>query len=235
MIYIQSNQEKDRPFFYESASAMFGAIETGKDYKYIAFEELDSLNPIVFKNNLFVGTVEFMNKIFDILNIKERKININSNRESIKMTLGEAREISKTTPIFVKPIEVKLFTGLVLDSMVQECLHLIPDDTEVLVYDKFEHDILTEYRCYIHMNKCIDIRNYSGDIYTFIDSTYLDDVISSNKNFPIAYTIDLGVLANGENVVIEYNDMWAIGNYGMDNALYLRLLRDRYFEIIKNS
>jgi len=52
-------------------------------------------------------------------------------------------------------------------------------------------------------------------------------------NFPISYTIDIGVLENGENVVIEFNDMWAIGNYGMDNSDYLSLLRQRYFEIIR--
>jgi hypothetical protein len=26
--------------------------------------------------------------------------------------------------------------------------------------------------------------------------------------------------------------MWAIGNYGMENATYYTLLRDRYFEIM---
>jgi hypothetical protein len=29
--------------------------------------------------------------------------------------------------------------------------------------------------------------------------------------------------------------MWAIGNYGIPNDLYLRLLRDRYFEIIRSN
>ena len=31
---------------------------------------------------------------------------------------------------------------------------------------------------------------------------------------------------------VESNDMWAIGNYGRPNDIYIRLLRDRYFEII---
>lgn len=57
----------------------------------------------------------------------------------------------------------------------------------------------------------------------------MNSVIRSNKDFPIAYTIDIGILESGENVVIEYNDMWAIGNYGIPNDLYLRLLKDRYF------
>ena len=28
--------------------------------------------------------------------------------------------------------------------------------------------------------------------------------------------------------------MWAIGNYGVSNDLYVRMLKDRYFDIIKN-
>jgi len=28
--------------------------------------------------------------------------------------------------------------------------------------------------------------------------------------------------------------MWAIGNYGMENTLYYRMLKERYFEIVRN-
>jgi hypothetical protein len=34
--------------------------------------------------------------------------------------------------------------------------------------------------------------------------------------------------------IVEFNDMYAIGNYGMPNDLYLRLLRERYFEIMRS-
>ena len=49
------------------------------------------------------------------------------------------------------------------------------------------------------------------------------------------YTVDIGILENDENVVIEFNDMWAIGNYGIPNDIYLRALKGRYFEIINNK
>jgi hypothetical protein len=70
-------------------------------------------------------------------------------------------------------------------------------------------------------------------MFTTPSKEYLESVIDSNKNFPISYTIDIGVLDNGENVVIEYNDMWAIGNYGIDNYEYFSLLKSRYFEIVR--
>lgn len=31
--------------------------------------------------------------------------------------------------------------------------------------------------------------------------------------------------------MVEFNDMWAIGNYGMANDLYFALLKDRWTEI----
>jgi hypothetical protein len=95
--------------------------------------------------------------------------------------------------------------------------------------------IESEWRCYILNNRVEYIANYSGDFLVNLNGTYLQRVIADNKStFPTAYTIDIGVLANGENVVIEFNDMWAIGNYGVPNDLYLRMLKERYFEIIRN-
>lgn len=79
------------------------------------------------------------------------------------------------------------------------------------------------------------VGNYSGDLFVNIDGAYLNSVIRENRStFPSAYTIDIGILSSGENVVIEFNDMWAIGNYGMPNDMYLRVLRERYFEIVRN-
>ena len=105
-----------------------------------------------------------------------------------------------------------------------------------MAYKPFAHRIESEWRCYILNNRVEYIANYSGDLYMYIDGSYLNDIINQNRGkFPVAYTIDIGILADGGNVVIEYNDMWAIGNYGLPNDIYLRMLKQRYFEIIKKS
>jgi hypothetical protein len=151
------------------------------------------------------------------------------------MTLGEAKSLANSgKSIFIKPFNIKLFTGFVLDQMQNSSISDISDEEPVMVYDVFNSPIKSEYRCYIHRDKVIDIRHYSGDIFTYPSEQYLYNVLNKNEeDFPISYTIDIGILESGENVVIEYNDMWAIGNYGIPNDLYLRLLKDRYFEIVK--
>jgi hypothetical protein len=235
MIYIQSNIEKTRPHHFDVASAMFGAIEIGQDYRLISFEEVQSgkFNMLI-KNNLFVGSVEFMKEVFSKIGKENVRVPKNSNREHKVMTLGDAKEIAKSgQSIFIKPFDIKLFTGFILDQMVHTSISDVSDDTNVMVYDVFSSKIKSEFRCYINNNRVVDVRNYSGDLFCYPNEEYLKNVIDINKDFPISYTIDIGVLENGDNVVIEYNDMWAIGNYGIPNELYLRLLRDRYFEIVK--
>ena len=235
MIYIQSDSERIRPHHFDVACAMFGAIETGQDYRLTTFEEVQSgkFNGLI-RNNLFVGSVEFMKEVFSKIGKEDVRVPQNSNREHKVMTLDDAKSLAKSGKnIFIKPFDIKLFTGFVLDQMIHTSISDIPGDTKVMVYDIFSSPIKSEFRCYIHRNKVVDVRNYSGDIFSSPNEEYLTNVINSNKEFPIAYTIDIGILENNENVVIEYNDMWAIGNYGIPNDDYLKLLKNRYFEIVK--
>lgn len=236
MIYIQSDNNKIIPHHFDAASAMYGAIETEQKYKLVTFDEVQSgkFNSLI-KSNLFVGSVEFMKEVFSKIGKENVRVPENSNREFKIMTLKEAKIIARSgQSVFIKPFDIKLFTGFILDQMVHKSISNIPDDTMVMVYDVFKSAIKSEFRCYIHRNNIIDIKIYSGDFFSSLNEEYLNKIININKHrFPVAYVIDIGVLESGENVVIEYNDMWAIGNYGMPNDLYLRLLKDRYFEIVK--
>lgn len=238
MIYIQSNIEKTRPHHFDVACAMYGAIDNCQDYKFVTYEEIESGRfDNLIRTNLFVGSVEFMRKVFSRVGLKDVRVPINSNRQHRVMKLGDVKRLAKEgQKMFIKPFEIKLFTGFVIDESVYSSIANIDDNLDVMVYDVFDSQIESEWRCYIHMNRIKDIRNYSGDFFKVPNESYIKSVIDENRtNFPISYTIDIGVLENGENVVIEFNDMWAIGNYGMDNSDYLSLLRQRYFEIIRHT
>jgi len=238
MIYIQSNKEKTLPHHFDCACALYGAIENAIDYKLITFEEVQSGKfDNLIKTRCFVGSVEFMREVFKKIGIENPRVPLNSNRTHFAYTIKEIRErISKGEIWFVKPYEIKHFTGLVVDEISISCLKDLPEELIVMAYEPFESKILTEYRVYVHNNKISDIRVYSGDPFVMLPEVYVQNVINNFKStFPCAYTIDVGLLQSGQCVVVEFNDMWAIGNYGMENDLYVRLLRDRYFEIIKNG
>jgi hypothetical protein len=207
-------------------------------FELVTYEEIkngvfDSEIPF----NLFVGSVEFMKEVFSRVEIYNVKCPENSNREYIKMTLIEAYENAKNgNKLFIKPFDIKLFTGFVLDDMVHTEMENIPKTTEVMAYEPFNSPILSEWRIYVLNHKISDSHNYSGDIIISPNYDYVNSVIKDNLcTFPSSYTIDIGILEDKTNVVVEFNDMWAIGNYGVPNNIYLRMLRTRYFEIIKND
>ncbi len=238
MIYIQSNTEKTLPHHFDCACALYGAIDSNINYKLITYTDLitgkfDNL----IKTNLFVGSVEFMREVFNRIGLIDVRLPLNSNRQFEILTLEEAHNKVKTgSTIFIKPLEIKLFTGLILDGIEYSCLKGLPNDTKVLCYEPFKSKIESEWRIYVYNHKVVDSRNYSGDCFVNPNYRYITNVVNTNKViFPSTYTIDVGILFSEENVVIEYNDMWAIGNYGMPNDLYLSLLKSRYFEIINGK
>ena len=236
MVYIQSDIDRKLPHHFDCACGLYGALDHGLDIRLTSFEEVQSGKfDNLIRSNVFIGSVEFMKEVFSRIGKTDIRVPENSNRQHLKMTLGEAKILSKSKSIFIKPFDIKLFTGFVLDQMVYSSISDVSDDTMVMVYDIFPSPIKSEWRCYIGRDRIVDIRNYSGDIFTTPDEGYLESVISSNKGglFPTSYTIDIGILENGDNVVIEHNDMWAIGNYGIDNYEYFSLLKSRYFEIVK--
>lgn len=238
MVYIQANEDRTRPHHFDCACALFGALDNCVRYRLTTFDELSSGKfDLLIKDNLFVGSVEFMREVFNRIGIGDVRLPSNSNRTSYITTLKEALDLASTgTKLFIKPVEIKLFSGFVLDRCKYSCLNGLPDDTKLFVYEPFASSICSEWRLYIHNNIIEDSKNYSGAFTISPNYDYALNVVRKNiDSFPRTYTIDIAILENGENVVVEYNDMWAIGNYGVPNHIYVNMLKDRYFEIVGNT
>ena len=95
-------------------------------------------------------------------------------------------------------------------------------------------DILSEYRVFVNNAKIIHSSNYLGDFTKNIDYTYVENLISKIKYKPISFTLDVALLKDGTSELIEMNDFWSIGSYGLYCEDYFKMLNDRYFEILSN-
>ena len=62
-----------------------------------------------------------------------------------------------------------------------------------------------------------------------------EKIINKYIDQPIAYSIDVGINNNNETILIEINDMWAIGHYGFDKNLYTKMCVSRIKEIKINN
>jgi len=146
------------------------------------------------------------------------------------------REMGK--PFFLKPsMDVKLFTGEVISSNFQLDFltehYGLNDNTEVYISPVIQ--IISEYRCFIRDGMSRGIQYYSGDFTEFPDPMKISKMIHEYKNSPCAYTLDVGVTDDGDTILIEVNDMWAIGSYGHNSSEYVLACIRRMIEIGKNS
>ena len=191
------------------------------------------------KNNPFVGSIDGMSMLFKNIGKYPTPIDfpvsvVKSgllNREIVTMKLNDFVNDFKRTnkPMFVKPVQTKLFDGALI-SKQEHLSYLRLENCDVFVCDPIE--ILSEHRVYVHNKKAIYSCNYSGDFRISPDFSYADKLIDAYKEQPIAYTIDVAILKDGSMTVIEFNDFWAIGSYGLYCLNYAEMLLDRYCEIV---
>ena len=225
------------PHHFDAACALYGAEDLGIRWKLVELKTLKNFELLARTQRIvtFVGSAEFMREVFTMAGVETPKLPRNSNRPFHIITLDEARSL--TLPgklkLFVKPVETKVFTGFVMDEFQNRSIANVPGETKVMVYAPFPSKILSEWRIYVHQHKIVDTRNYAGSYLFNPDYTFVGKVVDENrKDFPVAYTVDVAIFEKGVNEVVEFNDFWAIGNYGIPNDLYLNMLRDRYRQIV---
>lgn len=193
--------------------------------------------------DICVGSVQACRKFFELIGVDTPKY-LGYPEELDKYYL---RKIWSSTfkdiswyPIFIKPRnDVKLFTGMVIDTskdhlFVSDYYPEITPDLEIYCSDVLE--FASEYRCFISKGELKGIHWYSGDFKITLDSgmiKIIEKMIKDYKSAPTAYTLDVGIIENDVNelALIEINDFWAIGSYGMDAKIYTRMTIDRMEEI----
>src|SRR5262249_52988742 len=93
---------------------------------------------------------------------------------------------------------------------------------------------LSEYRVFVIRGEVVGTRLYEGDDGIEIDRQVVNEAIAlleqSNEK-TAAYGIDFGVMSSGQTALIEWNDGFSLGSYGLDKAIYTDLLITRWCEL----
>ena len=143
---------------------------------------------------------------------------------------------SKTSSQFIKPLEHKLFTGFVYsgDEISRRRIITCPDDTKVYACQPI--NILSEYRCFILDNEILDCRLYKGDWSLAPHKEKIEMAVKIMKlkgEAPRAYCLDWGITDKQDTILIEMNEGYAFGHYGLRPDLYVRMLSARWSEMTK--
>lgn len=66
------------------------------------------------------------------------------------------------------------------------------------------------------------------------DSNIITNCLNDYKEQPSGFTLDFGVTDDGRTLLIEVNDAFSLGCYGLDPLAYAKLLETRWAELTKN-
>lgn len=245
-VYIQ--RIKDVYLFDGCYAAHEGALYKG--YDVIFFEEIQEVP--ASRDILLIACVEDTEVFFKRLDIDvPNSIEIFSylkEHELVKRRIffGDLESfISRpyNKPKFIKPrYKVKGFPSGVIKNAASETnkkLLLGEFDPEMEVMISEVVDFRSEYRVYVNGRKGIlGMKHYQGNPLIFPNIEFIYNAINvCNKftDFPITFTIDVGILPDGSCEVVEIQDAWSIGAYGLDGEIYIDFLLARWKQLMRQQ
>lgn len=232
-IYIQALN--NFPIDDWAVSAYIGFRQRQADiYLFERIEEVPTERSVIL-----IASIENTNTFFEKLGIPPKQ-SLNIPNCLLKYTHRKIEHLTiqeflnrKEFPVFVKPDgrSKEFVAGVVSSPEYLFFFKDLPPETRCMTSEVI--DILSEYRCYVIEGELRGIKHYQGDFRIFPDVAVIESAIKDYKDAPAGYTIDFGVTPQG-TVLIEVNDGYSIGNYGLDHSIYVTLLCKRWLEIMRN-
>lgn len=212
---------------------------------YLGFHEM-GLETVTFSNNKelresnpedvvvgYVGTVRGRLRDFGITTPDidyPDELTKYLGRKIWKSQINTVNNNPELWPVFVKPIEDKKFTGVVVRSAKDligcgscyenaECLC-----SEIVSF-------VAEWRVFVRYGRIIDVRPYKGDWRVHFDPGVIENAVKEFKTAPKGYAIDFGLTDDGRTLLVEVNDGYALGSYGLFYPDYAKLLSARWAEL----
>jgi hypothetical protein len=213
----------------------------GYPLDFFEWDELTGRHLPLARNTLLVGGTVAVHKalaqlglpIPSPLNVPE-PLSAFTGRRLWTSTLGEIRGkfgADSAEAVFVKPLaSAKEFAGLVIATTedLARVRHL-DDDLAVQVAEPVA--FVSEWRYFVLCGKVVGTAHYKGDCFTHPDTATVRSAGAAYTGAPAAYGLDFGVTANGRTLLVEANDGFALGCYGLDPVIYADMLEARWCEL----
>lgn len=231
----------NRGFLYSADVAMAVEGLSGMNYQIDTCVKIDLfIKDINYRSyDLFLGGVPDCRMVLRIMNSSMSK-QVDTYPKSLYRFLGRdirnyklneafKRLDKKEPPFFIKPCSPKLFPATIVSSYEDVNFININESAQVYISSIVKFD--TEWRCYIWNGNLVGMYYYMGDWKIRPDFNKVEEMVKAYKDPPVCYTLDVGI-CEGDTVLIEANDFYAIGNYGLDFSQYAKMLLARWKELI---
>lgn len=235
-VYIQSYPD-GMPHNHNFASAWYGFQEMG--WETVAFSDYAQIQDSRPEDVIvgYVGIVQHRLKdlghVYPDLDYPE-ELQAFLGRKIWASTLNAVSCAPETWPVFVKSRLDKAFTGTVVQSPADLVGGgLQGGDLEAWCSEVV--DFVSEWRVYVRYGRILDMKRYRGDWRLMPDPAVVEQAVREYAEGPAGYAADFGVTADGRTLLIEINDGYALGNYGLQDILYAKLLSARWAELTETE
>ena len=224
-------------------TAWQGLEAMGYETQFFAPEEVESLpldasTPLVAGIPLVWRALRKLGVEVGALNAIPHGLETFAGRCFGECSLGEirARIASEEAPLFIKPRPEagKLFNGHVVARFrdLIQTAHL-PDDTTLWWSDALE--LRGEFRSFVLRGELIGLRHYFGDFRCALDFERIEAALQQWRTRPIACSMDWALTSTGETILVEVNDAYSLGCYGLAPHLYAPMLAERWRQIVESG
>ena len=147
-------------------------------------------------------------------------------------TINEVAGQPESWPVFVKPMhEAKKFTG-VLVRRPADLVGCGDQHHNTPVWCAEPVQFRAEWRCFVRYGRLLDARPYKGDWRAHFDAAVVEAALAAYlPTAPAAFALDVGVTAAGATLVVEVNDGYSLGSYGLMPLTYARFLAARWAQL----
>lgn len=221
-------------------AAVLGFQALGEDVREFEEAEFDDL-PLQ-RGDIVVGGIGYAQRAFarlglDVAHLEPIPPVLKpfAGRRIWQDTMGNVRRrVEAGERLFVKPApdKPKSFDGTVV-SAFRDLIPTAHLDGELIVDCAEPVNFLSEYRTFIRHGDVISLRPYKGDPLVFPDPEMIRNAVAAFSEGPAAYALDVGVTDDGQSLVVEINDSYACGAYGLFPVQYAKFIRARWEELWK--
>ncbi|KAF1297123.1 hypothetical protein BAU15_06115 [Enterococcus sp. JM4C] len=210
-----------------------GAYLLGEEVKtYRSLHEI----PVIKEEDLVVDYLYETRMILELMGVELNELDYpevlkelfgRTIREGI---LGEIVNMPENWGQFVKPkLGTKSFTGRVVNGTKDLVGIGLPFDYPVWISEAV--DFKREWRAYILNGEVLDVRPYKGDYHYTYNPSVIDEAVRLWTDAPAAYGLDIGVTSDGRTLLVEVNDGYALGNYGLSPIDAFKFQKARWAEM----
>lgn len=146
-------------------------------------------------------------------------------------TIGQVSRDMDSWPVFVKSVDDKLFTGIVVRSAHDLVGCGAKGESAEAICSEVV-DFVAEWRCFVRYGSILDVRPYNGEWRHAPSVETIERAVASYTDAPAGYGIDFGLTKDGRTLLVEVNDGYALGSYGLQHNLYAQLLTARWKELL---